>query len=158
MKIEKGDYLKNKPLEAKVALCLWISARVNKKPKYLDEVLHYTSATQSQVKACLAKTRETVFSGVDIRQRPEDIIDKVIWKLRLTEELRRLAKETAEKLTDQMQGKPPKTIASVALYRVSGMASEIQIDHRDLINRIAEAVGITTITIKNNARNVARMM
>ena len=67
-KIERQGLLTNKPLEAKVALVLYISARVNKKAKCLSEILHYTSASNRQVNSCLKKTMKTIFKGVDLRR------------------------------------------------------------------------------------------
>ena len=45
-----------------------------------------------------------------------------------------------------MEGKPPKTIAGVALYLVTGAKKD-----KALFSRIAEAVGVTENTIIKNA-------
>ena len=87
-KIESLNELWGKPLEAKVALCLFVAARAERRAKPLCEILKYTSATQSQVNACLKRTMSTVFSHVDFRLQPSDIIDKVIFRASLPEESR----------------------------------------------------------------------
>jgi transcription initiation factor TFIIIB Brf1 subunit/transcription initiation factor TFIIB len=133
------DVLKGKPLDAKVALCLFVSARANHKPKQLCEILRYTTATTSKVNSCLKKTMTTVFSHVDFRSQPSDIIDKVIYKASLPEDVRSSGKEAAEKLKPFMEGKPPRTIAGVALYFVS---KQYRRSDRDALSRIAEAVGV----------------
>jgi transcription initiation factor TFIIIB Brf1 subunit/transcription initiation factor TFIIB len=47
-----------------------------------------------------------------------------------------------------MEGKPPRTIAGVALYFVS---KQYRRSDRDALSRIAEAVGVTENTIIRNA-------
>jgi transcription initiation factor TFIIIB Brf1 subunit/transcription initiation factor TFIIB len=117
--IESRGLLKSKPLDAKVALVLFVSARANKKPKCLSEILRYLSATNSQVNSCLKKTMTTIFSNIDFRLNAEDIIEKIIYKLNLSEKVRIASKHTANKLKPFMEGKPPKTIAAVALLNVT---------------------------------------
>ena len=147
-KIESLDVLKGKPLDAKVALCLFVSARANHKPKQLCEILRYTTAKTSHVNSCLKKTMTTVFSHVDFRSQPSDIIDKVIYKASLPEDVRSSGKEASEKLKPLMEGKPPRSIAGVALYFVS---KKYRRSDRDTLSRIAEAVGVTENTIIRNA-------
>ena len=118
-KIESSGLLRSKPLDAKVALVLFVSARANKMAKCMSEILHYLSATQSQVNACLKKTMKEVFSHVDFRLKPEEVIEKIIYKLNLSAEVRAASKHTASKLRPLMEGKPPKTIAAVALLLVT---------------------------------------
>ena len=143
--------LKGKPLDAKVALCLFVSARANHKPKLLCEILKYTTAKTSQVNSCLKKTMTTVFSHVDFRSQPSDIIDKVIYKASLPEDVRSSGKEAVEKLKPHMEGKPPRTIAGVALYFVS---KKFRRSDRGALGRIAEAVGVAEVTITKNAKIV----
>jgi len=62
---------------------------------------------------------KTIFSNIDFRLNAEDIIEKIIYKLNLSEKVRIAAKYTANKLKPFMEGKPPKTIAAVALLNVT---------------------------------------
>lgn len=153
-KIESSGLLRSKPLDAKVALVLFVSARANKKPKCMSEILHYLDASNSQVNACLKKTMDNIFSNVDFRLNAEDIIDKILWKLNLSEEVRLASKYTAGKLKPFMEGKPPKTIAAVALINVSQLFVNNAQERKDWMNRIADAVGVTGQTLMNNAKKV----
>ena len=60
-KMETGGLLPRKRLEAKIALALYVSARVNKKPKCMSEILNYCSASSSEVNSCLKKTKSILF-------------------------------------------------------------------------------------------------
>lgn len=154
-KIESQGDLKGKPLEAKVALCLFVSARANKKPKPLCEILRYVSATQSHVNACLKRTMKTIFSHVDFRLQPSDIIDKTIFKANLPEEIRQPAKDLSEKLKPLMEGKPPRTIAGVALFFVT---RSLRKQDRGILGRIAETVDVAEKTITRNASAVDKLL
>ena len=118
--IETRELLPHKPLDAKVALVLFITARANKRPKCLPEILRYcsSSVTPSIVSKCLKKTKPVLFPHIDFRVNAEDIIDRVIYKIGYSEEVRQYTKHTARNLVDFTTGKPPKTVAAMALYMV----------------------------------------
>ena len=50
-----------------------------------------------------------------------------------------------------MEGKPPRTIAGVALYFVS---KKFRRSDKGALGRIAEAVGVAEVTITKNAKKV----
>ena len=118
--IEFRELLIRMILEAKVALALYISARANKKPKCLAEILKYfpSSITPSKVGKCQKKIQAILFSNVDLNSNAEDYIDRAIFKAGFVEEVRRAAKHTASKLQDFTCGKPPKTVAAMAMFMV----------------------------------------
>ena len=120
----------------------------------MSEILEYCSVTQSQVNTCLKKTMANIFAGVDLRRTPEDIVDRVIFKLRLSEEIRVASRYTATRLRPLMEGKPPKTIAAVALHMVTHLKAANSSQRNDILHKIGDAVEITKTTIQNNARKV----
>ena len=71
--------------------------------------------------------------------------------------VRQYVKHTACELKPYMEGKPPKTIAAVALFWVIQLTSHDEALKKNAINRIALDVDITKQTIQNNARKVQKL-
>ena len=56
-----------------------------------------------------------------------------------------------------MEGKPPKTIAAVALFWVIQLTSPDEASKKTALDRIVLDVNITKTTIQNNARKVNQL-
>ena len=143
-----GGLLPGKNLEAKIALAIYVAARVDKKPRCMSEILHYCSTRSSEVNSCLKKTQSILFTNVDMRQHAEDLSDRVTWKLGLHYDVRQQVRETVLNLKEHMEGKPPKTIVAVALFWVVSHTRTLSREEKMVImDSSFEAVDITKATL-----------
>jgi len=160
--LEKAAYIYRKALEKKlirgrsisamIAASLYAACRGTETPRTLREITYAANVKRNDVSRCyrlLHNELELKMPVVDSIQ----CIARISSKLKIPEKTKRYAAKVLKDAQDRKEssGKDPMGLAASALY-ISCVKNGVSITQRDL----AEAAGITEVTIRNRCKGLKR--
>jgi transcription initiation factor TFIIB len=161
--LEKAAYIYRKALEKKlvrgrsisamIAASLYAACRDTEIPRTLKDVTEASNVKRKDISRCyriLHQELELKMPVVDSIQ----CIAKISSKLKMTEKTKRHAIKIIKEIQEQNEsaGKDPMGLAASALY-LSCVQTGVSITQRD----IAEAAGVTEVTIRNRYKGIKEM-
>jgi len=160
--LEKAAYIYRKAMEKKlirgrsitamIAASLYAACRDTETPRTLREITYAANVKRNDVSRCyrlLHNELELKMPVVDSIQ----CIARISSKLKIPEKTKRYAAEVLKEAQDRKEssGKDPMGLAASALY-ISCVKNGVSMTQRDL----AEAAGITEVTIRNRCKVLKR--
>ncbi len=161
--LEKAAYIYRKALEKKlvrgrsisamIAASLYAACRDTEIPRTLKDVTEASNVKRKDISRCyriLHQELELKMPVVDSVQ----CIAKISSKVKMTEKTKRHAIKIIKEIQEQNEsaGKDPMGLAASALY-LSCVQTGVHITQRD----IAEAAGVTEVTIRNRYKGIKEM-
>ena len=161
--LEKAAYIYRKALEKKlvrgrsisamIAASLYAACRDTEIPRTLKDVTEASNVKRKDISRCyriLHQELELKMPVVDSVQ----CIAKISSKVKMTEKTKRHAIKIIKEIQEQNEsaGKDPMGLAASALY-LSCVQTGVSITQRD----IAEAAGVTEVTIRNRYKGIKEM-
>ena len=161
--LEKAAYIYRKALEKKlvrgrsisamIAASLYAACRDTEIPRTLKDVTEASNVKRKDISRCyriLHQELELKMPVVDSVQ----CIAKISSKLKITEKIKRHAIKIIKEVQQQNEsaGKDPMGLAASALY-LSCVKNGVSVTQRD----IAEAAGVTEVTIRNRYKGIKEM-
>ncbi len=161
--LEKAAYIYRKALEKKlvrgrsisamIAASLYAACRDTEIPRTLKDVTEASNVKRKDISRCyriLHQELELKMPVVDSIQ----CIAKISSKLKMTEKTKRHAIKIIKEVQEQNEsaGKDPMGLAASALY-LSCVQTGVSVTQRD----IAEAAGVTEVTIRNRYKGIKEM-
>lgn len=146
------DLLKGRRVDEVVPAIIYISARENKEPRTLDEIAAVSSATKKEI----GNAYRFIGRNTDIRVMPPeaaDYIERFADQLELSDSVKRTAEELIGDASDIniTSGKSPRGLAATALFLAA-----YQEEERRSMNEISDVLNLTTITIRERAKEFVR--
>ncbi len=160
--LEKAAYIYRKAMEKKlirgrsitamIAASLYAACRDTETPRTLREITYAANVKRNDVSRCyrlLHNELELKMPVVDSIQ----CIARISSKLKIPEKTKRYAAKVLKEAQDRKEssGKDPMGLAASALY-ISCVKNGVSMTQRDL----AEAAGITEVTIRNRIKGLSR--
>lgn len=157
---EKASYIYRKALEKKlvrgrsisslVAACLYAACRESETPRTLREVAATIGIKRKEISA----TYRLIFKELDLRMPVVDsvlCVAKIASNAELSEKTKRFAIKILKNAERQnaLAGKHPMGVAASALYLAC-----INLEENKTQKEIADAAGITEVTIRNRCKNL----
>jgi len=161
--LEKAAYIYRKALEKKlvrgrsisamIAASLYAACRATEIPRTLNDITEASNVKRKDISRCyriLHQELELKMPVVDSVQ----CIARISSKLKMTEKIKRHAIKIIKEIQTQNEsaGKDPMGLAASALY-LSCVQTGVSITQRD----IAEAAGVTEVTIRNRYKGIKEM-
>ncbi|BAA29958.1 208aa long hypothetical transcription initiation factor IIB [Pyrococcus horikoshii OT3] len=153
-KLIKSGVTKGRSIESVAAACIYISCRLYKVPRTLDEI----AKVAKEDKKVIARVYRLVvkklgLSSKDMLIRPEYYIDKFADELEVSERVKRRALRLLNEAKDKgiTSGKNPLGLAASILYIASLLEGE-----RRTQKEIARVAGITEVTIRNRYKELVK--
>ncbi|MEK0323875.1 MAG: TFIIB-type zinc ribbon-containing protein [Nitrosopumilus sp.] len=161
--LEKAAYIYRKALEKKlirgrsisavVAASLYAACRDTETPRTLREIAYAANVKRNDTSRCyrlLYNELELEMPVVD----PIQCIARISSKLNIPEKTKRYAAKVLKEAQERKEssGKDPMGLAASALY-ISCVKNDISITQR----KVAEAAGITEVTIRNRCKGLMRV-
>ncbi|WP_148680198.1 transcription initiation factor IIB [Nitrosopumilus maritimus] len=161
---EKASYIYRKALEKKlvkgrsiaslVAACLYAACRESEAPRTLREVAASIGIKRKEISA----TYRLIFKELDLKMPVIDSVSciaKIASNAELSEKTKRYAIKILKKAEKQNMsaGKHPMGLAASALYLAS-----IDLEEFRTQKEIADAAGITEVTVRNRCKGLKQMI
>lgn len=162
--LEKAAYIYRKGLEknlvkgrsimAMIAASLYAACRDAETPRTLKEIADASNVKRKDVARCY----RLLFRELDLKMPVADsilCISRISSKLDIPEKTRRTASKIIQEAqtSKESAGKSPMGIAATALY-LACIQTSVPITQRDL----AEAAGVTEVTIRNRCKGLREVM
>jgi len=145
--------VRGRPISAMIAASLYAACRDTEIPRTLKDVTEASNVKRKDISRCyriLHQELELKMPVVDSVQ----CIAKISSKVKITEKTKRHAIKIIKEIQEQNEsaGKDPMGLAASALY-LSCVQTGVSVTQRD----IAEAAGVTEVTIRNRYKGIKEM-
>ncbi len=150
---EKG-IIKGRGIEPTVAALAYLVARKQDVPRTLEEVAEVASISERKLGKTYRYTAREL--GMDIKPaRPEDFIPRYASELNLSGKTQATAKKYVQEARKNkvLAGRSPKAVVAAVLYLAAIIEGE-QMTQK----RVADTVGVTSVTIRKNYREIAEAL
>ncbi len=140
---KKRDFLHGRSIEATAAATVYAAARIHQAPRMLDDIVEQANGEHREI----ARTYRRLISELELpvpTTQPVDLVPQIASDLGLPEPVRARAVETIASAEDEATvGKNPAGVAAAALYLAA-----LGTPHRVIQDEVAEASGVTAVTIR----------
>lgn len=143
-------FLHGRSIEATAAACVYAAARFQRLPRQLDEVAEQAQADEEDIGRTYRRLSEKLELAVPITY-PTDLLPSIASELELEPPVQERAVELIRATPEEdVVGKNPSSVAAAAVYRAGK-----QLDHRVTQSEVAEAAGVTEVTVRARLKDLA---
>lgn len=148
----KENLIMGRSIEGVVVSSIYLACKQNHIPRTYDELLEISNVSKKEI----ARTSKLIKKELNIKipiASPVDYIPRLASQLSLSGETESKAIEIANKSKEKglTVGKPPNTIAAVALYAATLLSGEEKSQ-----KEIAEVTGITELTLRQRYKELIK--
>jgi len=153
-KVLKEGFVRGRRISAMVAASLYVACRMTQTPRTLAEIARYSPVDKKEI----ARYYRILLKGLSLRvpvPKAQLRVSKIVSKVELGEKTQRMAIEIlgeADRLKISVS-KDPMGLAASALYIACVMNGENRTQ-----KTIAEAAGVTEVTIRNRCQELKRSL
>lgn len=141
--------------DAILAAVIYYACRVEGVPRHLKEILQIYQADTSEIWKATRKVQETAKEGMRLmpKFKPTEYIPKIVEKLSLPSYIISKASEIVEKMYQAglTSGKGQLALSAASVYVISAI-----MDYKKTQKEIADALGLTEVTIRNRYREIIK--
>jgi len=153
-KARKEDIIKGRGIEPTVAALTYLVARKQQVPRTINEVAEAANTSERKLGKTYRHTARKLEMEIN-PTKPEEFIPRYTSELKTSGSVQATSKKIIRQARDKktLAGRSPKAIVAAAIYIAAILENE-----RLTQKEVADTVGVTSVTIRKNYREIAEAL